>query len=77
MAKTENKTLFDEIALKISLRKQQTMEKEIHSIIDEKSNERKLQAYLSTENIYTGPNMKKERDTYRSKAQSFRLHKYF
>lgn len=77
MSEIENKTIFDDIAIRISLLKQKSLEKEIHSLLDEHSNERKLQAYLSTERIYSGPNMRKERDTFRSKAQSFRLNKHF
>ena len=77
MSKTENKRILEDVAVKNPLTKQIALDKEINSILEDSSNERKIQSYLSTEKIYTGPNMRGERDNFRSKAQSFRLNKHF
>ena len=77
MSETENKVISKEYSIKLIKNKERDMDSEINSFLDKQRNKRRLQSYLSTEKIYTGPNMQKERDNFRSKATSFRLNKHF
>ncbi|NHJ02671.1 MAG: hypothetical protein EAX86_11075 [Candidatus Heimdallarchaeota archaeon] len=49
----------------------------LHKDLERIKNNGKSSRVLELERVYTGPNMRKERDQFRSKACSYILFKYF
>ncbi|WP_455464355.1 hypothetical protein [Candidatus Hodarchaeum mangrovi] len=77
MANLEKTGKTIDLNLKKSQALRENIETEILSLLEKKNNASKLIKYANSESIYTGPNMAKVRDNFRSHAAGIRMHRYF